>query len=431
MSGDDRMAKKKTCFVVMGFGKKVDYDGDRPRTLDLDASYEAIIKPAVSACGLECVRADEIMHSGIIDKAMYEMLLRADVVIADISTANPNALYELGVRHALRPSTTVVMKEQDGKFLFDLNHVNTLQYKHLGDDIGAKEAKAKTAALTALIQKLLENPKDDSPVYTFLQGLKGPMLTGEQLETMVATVKAESDSLSQALDIARRAAAESQSAVARDHFQQAYDIQLSARRASAGIDSLPDPYIIQQLALHTYKAKPGNAAEPAALNAAERIIEQLKPSLSTDPETLGIAGAIQKRLYQATREGAHLDAAIEFYGRGFEVKRDYYNGENYALCLEWRADVASTPGDATYDRMTAHKVRQRIVDSLTLELADPQLGERPDHHWMLASMANALYALGRDGSVQEAQFRARKPAQREIETFEEGKHAALALAQRL
>src|SRR6188768_3104495 len=152
MSGDDRMAKKKTCFVVMGFGKKVDYDGDRPRTLDLDASYEAIIKPAVSACGLECVRADEIMHSGIIDKAMYEMLLRADVVIADISTANPNALYELGVRHALRPSTTVVMKEQDGKFLFDLNHVNTLQYKHLGDDIGAKEAKAKTAALTALIQ---------------------------------------------------------------------------------------------------------------------------------------------------------------------------------------------------------------------------------------------------------------------------------------
>jgi len=425
------MAKKKTCFVVMGFGKKVDYDGDRPRTLDLDASYEAIIKPAVSACGLECVRADEIMHSGIIDKAMYEMLLRADVVIADISTANPNALYELGVRHALRPSTTVVMKEQDGKFLFDLNHVNTLQYKHLGDDIGAKEAKAKTAALTALIQKLLENPKDDSPVYTFLQGLKGPMLTGEQLETMVATVKAESDSLSQALDIARRAAAESQSAVARDHFQQAYDIQLSARRASAGIDSLPDPYIIQQLALHTYKAKPGNAAEPAALNAAERIIEQLKPSLSTDPETLGIAGAIQKRLYQATREGAHLDAAIEFYGRGFEVKRDYYNGENYALCLEWRADVASTPGDATYDRMTAHKVRQRIVDSLTLELADPQLGERPDHHWMLASMANALYALGRDGSVQEAQFRARKPAQREIETFEEGKHAALALAQRL
>jgi hypothetical protein len=41
-----------------------------------------------------------------IDKHMYEMLMNADVV-ADLSTTNPNAIYELGVRHALRPHTTV------------------------------------------------------------------------------------------------------------------------------------------------------------------------------------------------------------------------------------------------------------------------------------------------------------------------------------
>src|SRR5450432_71141 len=134
----------------MGFGKKTNYATEPPRTLDLDKTYANIIAPAVKASGLRCVRADEVQQAGIIDQRMYEMLLRADLVIADISTANPNALYELGVRHALRPFSTVVIKEIDGKFHFDLDHLATLQYKHLGDDIGAREAKEKSKALEAL-----------------------------------------------------------------------------------------------------------------------------------------------------------------------------------------------------------------------------------------------------------------------------------------
>jgi len=48
-----------TCFVIMGFGKKTDY-GEKTRTLDLDATYKAIIKRAVEDCGLTCIRADEV-----------------------------------------------------------------------------------------------------------------------------------------------------------------------------------------------------------------------------------------------------------------------------------------------------------------------------------------------------------------------------------
>ena len=83
-----------TCFVVMGFGKKTDYKTGH--TLDLDQSYKNMIKPAVEEAGLECVRADEIVHAGVIDKPMYGQLLTADVVVADLSTANANAFYELG-----------------------------------------------------------------------------------------------------------------------------------------------------------------------------------------------------------------------------------------------------------------------------------------------------------------------------------------------
>ena len=83
---------KARCFVIQGFGKKTDYtDG---RVLDLDASYE-VIKEAVTSCGVECIRADEILHSGTIDKPMYEQLLGAELVIADLSTYNLNAAFEL------------------------------------------------------------------------------------------------------------------------------------------------------------------------------------------------------------------------------------------------------------------------------------------------------------------------------------------------
>ena len=88
-----------TCFVIMGFGKKTDYSTGR--VLDLDKTYRSIIKPAAESAGLTCVRADEVRHSGIIDVPMYRHILEADLVIADLSTYNPSAFYELGVRWML------------------------------------------------------------------------------------------------------------------------------------------------------------------------------------------------------------------------------------------------------------------------------------------------------------------------------------------
>src|SRR6188768_2669449 len=124
---------KKKCFVVMGFGIKTDYATGRK--LDLNKTYRLLIKPVVEAKGVECVRADEIRHSGAIDLPMYQELLNADVVIADLSTANANALYELGVRHALKPFTTIVISEDKLVYPFDLNHIKITSYSHLGDAI--------------------------------------------------------------------------------------------------------------------------------------------------------------------------------------------------------------------------------------------------------------------------------------------------------
>ena len=60
-SGDSTAQDTRpVCFVVMGFGEKIAYSQDHtPRTLDLDATYEGIIQPAVEDAGLRCVRADQ------------------------------------------------------------------------------------------------------------------------------------------------------------------------------------------------------------------------------------------------------------------------------------------------------------------------------------------------------------------------------------
>lgn len=66
---------------------------------------------------------------------MYEHLLRADVVVADLSTSNPNAIYEIGVRHALRPHTTIVIAESGFNFPFDIHSLLVRTYEHMGKGI--------------------------------------------------------------------------------------------------------------------------------------------------------------------------------------------------------------------------------------------------------------------------------------------------------
>lgn len=402
------------CFVVMGFGKKTDFESGR--TIDLDATYEAIIEPAATKHNLRCIRADEIMHSGIIDTPMYEMLLQSDLVIADISTGNINAVYELGVRHALRPNCTIIMKEREGRLYFDLNHVNTFEYDHLGEDIGAREARRATRDLGVLIKEVMASGKTDSPVYTYLPRLMQPKLNEEEFSDLVDETEAAQERLSELMQKGEAAMKASNPEVA-----------VNAFKAAAHLKG-PDPFIIQQLALATYKAK--KPSPLAALIAGLQIINQLSPDISNDPETLGITGAIYKRLWHLTNDRPQLDAAIRYYGRGFEVRRDYYNGENLALCYEFRQGLQTDPDEALYDRLSARKIRTALLETLLLLIETPSFDERADRRWVLATLASCAYALGKpqDGEQFEKRFMAEQPANWEIETYQESKMHVLSIS---
>ena len=73
----------------------------------------------MNSAGFDCVRADEIQHSGVIDVPMYERLLNADLVVADLSTLNVNAFFELGVRYALNQWGALTQFLTDGDLEID------------------------------------------------------------------------------------------------------------------------------------------------------------------------------------------------------------------------------------------------------------------------------------------------------------------------
>lgn len=394
---------EKFCFVAMGFGKKTDFETQR--VFDLDQTYEEIIKPAVEAAGLRCIRADAIGHSGIIDVKMYEMLLRADLVVADISTANPNAIYELGVRHALRPFSTILIKEDSGRFHFDLNHLATLTYRHLGEEIGAKEARSKCAALRDLILEVMKDPKADSPVYTYLPNLIEPKLSDEAFERLLDRTEKDSERLSEIIERAKEAAKSSLHMEAEKLFRQASEL------------TSDNSFLIQQRALHRYKS--ASPSEFVALTEARAILEVLNPNDTRDPETLGIAGAIYQRLWKLVEDPRILDQAIIYYQAGYALRADYYNGVNLALLLEKRSTLQQDINEQIFDRLSARKTRETLIVSLLSVIANEDFMDRSDQKWIYATLSDCYLALDKTEEATKYMdlFSREKPAEWEVKSF--------------
>ena len=117
------------CFVLMPFGKKPD---NGRLDIDFDSVYYDLIFPAIEEAGLKPIRADEEKVGGIIHKPMFERLILCEYAVVDFTTGNPNVFYELGVRHAARPYSTVfcMQKAENNYHLiylhFVLFHINLI-----------------------------------------------------------------------------------------------------------------------------------------------------------------------------------------------------------------------------------------------------------------------------------------------------------------
>ena len=155
-------------FVVMPYGTKEEIDFNRV--------YGELIKPALEAAGFEVFRADEEMRAGDIRTDMFQELLMADLVVADLSIDNPNVWYELGVRHALRARGVIGIRCRRDYMPFDVYTDRSLRY-HLKDAAPdpaflEEDKKALGSFATETIASWYE--RKISPVYHLLPYLNEP-----------------------------------------------------------------------------------------------------------------------------------------------------------------------------------------------------------------------------------------------------------------
>jgi hypothetical protein len=168
-----------------------------------------------------------------------------------------------------------------------------------------------------------------------------------------------------------------------------------------------DPYIIQRLALVTYKSK--SPSPQGALEEARGLLATLNPGTSNDTETLGLWGAVHKRLWELTGDRAYLAEAVRGYERGFYLRNDYYNGINFAYLLNvraadsaGRAAAADSPEQATQLRadavacfVDARKVRGEVLKICETVLETEKLSSDAKY-WVLATSAEAYLGIGDD-----------------------------------
>jgi len=86
-----------------------------------DRAFYHSINPACNELGIQCDRVDADLTEKSIIQQIVTGIYEADVVIVDITSSNPNVLYELGVSHTLPyPNKTIVIAKKGSQIPFDI-----------------------------------------------------------------------------------------------------------------------------------------------------------------------------------------------------------------------------------------------------------------------------------------------------------------------
>ena len=137
-------------FVIGPIGDRDAPDGSDARTAYEEGVQvlEEVILPACSAFGVEATRADGIAKPGEIPEQIFRHLRDAPVVIADLTGANPNVMYELGLRHTTGKLTVQIGER--GRRPFDVAAIRTIMFKHSAAGlVEARKALSKSLAVGA------------------------------------------------------------------------------------------------------------------------------------------------------------------------------------------------------------------------------------------------------------------------------------------
>jgi tetratricopeptide (TPR) repeat protein len=369
------------CFVLMPFGSKADLSGGP--NINFDSIYEQAIKPAIEAAGMEPVRADGERTGGIIHKPMFERLLLCDFAVADLTTGNPNVFYELGVRHAARPATTLAIFAANQRLPFDVSYLRSLRYE-LGpnNSFTSREAGLLQNSLTARLNELrkvvAEGEATDSPLFQLLDGYHAPDIA--RLKTDVFRERVHYSSERKRALAAARGKKDVYEMKKIEHDLGPFDgvevgvlvdLFLSYRAVSAW-ESMLDLY--QRMPVSLKRTVMVREQYGLALNRfgrwqeAVEVLEQVISEEGPNSETFGLLGRVYKDLWVKAEESnndrlaqGYLRKAIDSYVRGFEADwRDAYPGINAVTLLDIEGSPASENLKAELLPVVIFAVKQRL-----------------------------------------------------------------------
>lgn len=347
---------KPLCFVIMPFGKKKDAND---KLIDFDYVYSAFIKPVIETAGLSPIRADEEMMGGIIHKPMYERLILCEYAIADLTAANANVFYELGIRYTAKPFTTFTIFETGTKIPFDLVDVRCFPYTLTDGKI--EDLENQISKLIAYLKGMKEQKLPDSPIYQLMEGIEFKhSLSHEKVEMLRDQVTYENTIREALAEIiaSDRPKEEKLAGVRQQENEQkdqvdwtagmAIDFMLAFRSIEAFpemaifIESLPPHLKKNQVFQEQYGFSLNRAGQKdKAIQVLNKVVEENGPT----SETLSILGRIYKDQYNAFKESdkikakGFLNKSIDTYVMGFKADiRDYYPGVNAATLKYTRGD---------------------------------------------------------------------------------------------
>jgi hypothetical protein len=379
------------CFVLMPFGKKPDAAG---RIVDFDHVYQDLIAPAIEQADMEPLRADEEMTGGIIHKPMFERLILCEYAVADLTTANANVFYELGLRHALREWSTVLVFAEGGSQLpFDVVPLRALPYKLSPSGAPADVAGAR-ATLAARL-KAARAATADSPVYQLVEGFpdiqrlktevfRDRVRYSQHAKARLAGARKNGVEAVRAVEAELGKIADAESAVVVDLFLS-YRAVRGWDDMIALVDRMAPPLratvmVREQLGLALNRAGRGDEGE--------RVLTALIDERGPSSETYGILGRVYKDRWEAAAKTGQsmlargvLDKAVGAYLKGFEADwRDAYPGVNAVSLMELK-----DPPDPR---------REALIPVVRYAVARRIAAGKPDY-WDYATMLE-LAVLGKD-----------------------------------
>lgn len=273
---------KKKCFIITPIGD----EGTGIRR-HIDGIINAVLKPVVEdEFGYELEVSHRIDAPGNIPKQVILSIYKSDLVIANLTSNNPNVMYEIALRHCFG-NPAIMIAENGTKIPADIMGERTIFYTN--DATGVLELREK---LESMIQRISVDSDNSSemqgPVY---DALRSEIETESIIKNLPSTEKAEEFSL--IINMLEDLKMEIRSKEALEARRRAHEEQ----HIKIYIDTMDVPFPPVKVELEEFIGKYLNdiGVRGYGLNISRKLIRIMVPMIYADNPEI-------KRMLQAIRE---------------------------------------------------------------------------------------------------------------------------------